>query len=104
AVEVVAVRDLLDPDLDVLLGAEAPLFDADLVLLVQLMEVQVEVAHRAHELHRHVDEAEAERAAPQRSSHRQRLAFSAASRSSPCSGSSCAARSISSPLALRLIR
>src|SRR6185369_16462516 len=95
--------DLLDRDLHVLLGAEAPLLDRHLVLGVQLAEVQIEVAHRADQLHRHVDEAEAQRAAPQRACH-QTLAFSAASRSSPCSGSSCSARSISSPLALRLIR
>ena len=53
-------------DLDVLLRAEAPLLDPHLVLLVQLVEVVVEVARRAHQLHGHVDEAEAERAAPQR--------------------------------------
>ena len=61
--------DLLPADLDVLLRAEAPLLDARLVLLVQLVEVEVEVARRADQLDGHVDQPEAERAAPQRARH-----------------------------------
>src|SRR5437868_1338490 len=106
-VEVVAVRDLLPGHLLVLFGAEAPLLDARVVLLMQLVEVEVEVACGRDELDRDVHEPEAERAAPQRSRHRHRLprlASSAAIRSSPCAGSSCSARSISSPFPFRLIR
>src|SRR3954447_12484113 len=105
AVEVVAVADLLPHHLGVFLGAEAPLLDALAVLLVKLVEVQIEVANAADELDGHVDEPEAQRTAPQRPRHQPvpRLASSAAIRSSPCSGSSCATRSISSPFALRLM-
>ena len=46
-VELVAVRDLLARDLDVLLRAPALDLDRRAVLLVQLAEVQVAVAHGA---------------------------------------------------------
>jgi hypothetical protein len=69
AVEVIAVGDLLPDHLYVLLRAEAALFDADVVLIVQLVEAVVEVPRRAHHLDGHVHEAEAERAAPQRARH-----------------------------------
>ena len=49
-VELVAVADVLVGDLAVLLGAEAPRLDRRAVLLVQLAEVQVEVADGAEEL------------------------------------------------------
>src|SRR3954465_7996081 len=96
---------LLPRNLGVLLRTEAPLLDARLVLGVQLVEVEVQVACRAHQLHRHVHQAKAEGAGPERARHQlaPRLASSAAARSSPCSGSSCAARSMSLPALFRLI-
>ena len=69
AVEVVAVADLLPEHLLVLLRAEAPLLDPSLVLRVQLVEVVVEVAGGADQLHRDIDQAEAQRAAPERARH-----------------------------------
>src|SRR5215212_631185 len=107
AVEVVRVRDLLPRDFDVLLRAVAALLDRHLVLVVDLAEVVVEVALCGEDLDRHVDQPEAQRPAPQRACHQRpapRLASSAAAKLSPCSGSSCSAGSISSPLALRLMR
>src|SRR5215212_3315070 len=92
---------------EVLLRAVAALLDRHLVLVVDLAEVVVEVALCGDELDRHIDQPEAQRPAPQRACHQRpapRLASSAAARLSPCSGSSCSARSISSPLALRLMR
>ena len=50
--------DLLPADLDVLLLAEPALLDALLVLAVQLVKMEVEVAGGGDELDRHVDEAE----------------------------------------------
>src|SRR4051794_34479158 len=103
-VELVAVADVLEADLLVLLRAEAPGLDRRSVLLVQLPEVQVLVAHRAEQLDGDVDEPEAQRAAPQRSRHQscpppERLASSAAIRSDESSGSSSSGGAISSPLA-----
>jgi hypothetical protein len=69
SVEVVAVCDLLPEDLGILLRAEAPLLDAHLVLLMQLVEVVVDIAYRADHLDRNVHQAEAERPAPQRPGH-----------------------------------
>ena len=105
-VELVAVPDLLVGDLAVLVGAEAVRLDRRAVLLVQLVEVHVEVAHGAEELHRHVDQPEAERSAPQRARHHRppsRLACSAAIRSTSRRPRLSAGGSISSPAALRSI-
>src|SRR5918994_1568261 len=106
-VEVVGASDLLEPDLLVLLRAEAPGLDPRAVLRVELVEVEVAVARRAEQRHGDVDEAERERSGPQRAGHAQplpaRLASSAAIRSGVSSGGCSfglrlgASNSISSP-------
>src|ERR1044071_1910177 len=88
SVQLVGVADVLEGDLLVLLGAEAPDLDPRAVLLVQLVEVDVEVAGGAEQRDRHVDEAEAERPGPERAGHQARLASNAAERSSRSSSGS----------------
>jgi len=89
AVELVAVADLLVRNLLALLRAHAADLESGVGLVVELVEVDVEVLHGGDERDRHVDQAEGQRAAPQRS---QRfftaftLASRAASRSSVGSG------------------
>src|SRR4051794_31894191 len=109
-VEVIAAADRLERHLLVLLGAEPARVDRRAVLFVELAEVDVEVAHRAVERDRDVDEPEADRAGPQRAGHQRRpffapsrLALSVAMRSGAVSASGSSAATISSPLALRSI-
>ena len=119
AVAVVAVADLLEGDLDVLLRAEPVDLDRRVVLRVELAEVDVGVDDAAVERDRDVDEPEAERAGPQRPGHQAAafvrlpfarrlrlpppfmLASSVATRSSAGSGSSIRGTSIFLPAALR---
>src|SRR4051794_3525430 len=108
-VELVAMGDRLEGHLLVLLRAEAPGVDRGAVLLVELAEVDVEVAHGAVERDGHVDQAEADRAGPERAGHQRRpffapsrLALSVAIRSGASSDCGSSAATISSPLALRL--
>ena len=60
----VALDDLVVGDLLVLLRAVPLLVDPGAVRLVQLVEPHVLLAHRGEQLHRHVDQPEADRAAP----------------------------------------
>ncbi len=69
AVELVGVADVLVGDLLLVLRADAAGLDGHVIGGVQLAEVQVEVAHRAGQADRHVDEAEVQRARPQRPRH-----------------------------------
>ena len=68
-VQLVAVGDLLAGDLDLLLRTPALHLDRRAVLLMELAEMEVEIAGGGHHRDRHVDEAEAERACPQRTRH-----------------------------------
>ncbi len=105
--ELEAATDLLPFDLFPLLGAVTALLDRGAVLLVELAEVKVEVARRARQAHRHVDQAEGERSVPERARHAQdpffRLALRALMRSDVSSSGSGSSASISSPFALRAI-
>src|ERR1044071_659517 len=87
SVQLVGVADVLEGDLLVLLGAEAPDLDPRAVLLVQLVEVHVVVARGAVERDRDVDQPEAQGAGPQRAGHQARLASRTLARSSDSSSS-----------------
>src|SRR4051794_23276397 len=104
AIEVVAVADLLVRDLVAVLLGHALDLEPLMAVGVQLVEVDVEVADGAEQRDRHVDQAEGQRAAPDRPGHQRfllpfRLASRAAIRSSEGSGGSGSVTSISSPAA-----